>query len=205
VLDWQQRLIARNGKCSFNAICKDIIEAIAEAGIERPVLCGHSLGGFLATQIAYEHGLSIRGLLILDSALPLPLKMRSLWQDAARKLEAGPWDEVFPGIESPFFTDSEEGEIKESIMRSMSAQPPRVAIGLLDEICSYEWKSQLVEIDVPVHLVASEHGWLDMDAFHELVPGATSERIDGSGHFITVFHGDQVNQIMHAFLQRLPE
>ena len=73
----------------------------------------------------------------------------------------------------------------------------------LDEICSYEWKGQLADIDVPVHLAASEHGWLDMDAFHEFVSGATSERIPGSGHFITVFHGDRVNTIMRTFLRRV--
>ena len=205
VLDWQERLEKRGGGCSFDDICHDIIGAIAEAGIERPVLCGHSLGGFLATQLAYDHGLPIRGLLILDSALPLPAKIRSLWQAAARALEAGPWDEVFPGIESPFFTENEAGEIQNSIMRGMCSHAHEVAVGLLDEICAYEWKRQLADIDVPVHLVASEYGWLDMDAFHEFVPSATSERIPGSGHFITVFNGERVNAIMRTFLARVSD
>lgn len=205
VLDWQQRLEQRGGGCSFADICRDTIDTIREAGIERPVLCGHSLGGFLAAQMAWEQELPIRGVLILDAPLPLPAAIRKIWQDAARTLEAGPWDEVFPGIESPFFIDEEAGEIQTSIMRGMSSLPHQTAIGLLDEICSHEWKSRLAGIDVPVHLVASEHGWLDMEGFHQLVPAATGERIGSSGHFITVFHGDRVNTIMRDFLGRVAE
>lgn len=201
VLDWQQRLIERGGDCDFDGICTDIMAAVAEAGIERPVLCGHSLGGFLAAELAFTHRMAIRGLLILDSSLPLPPAVRDVWRDAARALEAGPYRDVFPGIESPFFVESEEGEIKESIMRAMSMQPPAVGIGLLDAICSYEWDRELAGIDVPVHMVASQHGILNLDAFHAYVPDATSERIEHSGHFITVFHPDRVTAAMKRMLQ----
>ena len=202
VLDWQQRLVERGGACDFGAICRDITEAISDAGIERPILCGHSLGGFLAAQLAFDHRMPIRGLLILDSALPLPVKMRSLWRDAARRLEAGPYEDVFPGIESPFFIESEQGKLQDSIIDAMRTQPPGVAVGLLDEICSYGWDRELMGIDVPVHLVASEHGILDLDAFHAYVPGATSERIEHSGHFITVFHPERVIEAMGSMLER---
>jgi pimeloyl-ACP methyl ester carboxylesterase len=201
VLDWQQRLIERGGDCSFGDICRDITQAISDVGIERPILCGHSLGGFLAAQLAFNHRMPIRGLLVLDSTLPLPAELRSIWRDAARTLEAGPYDEVFPGIESPFFIESEQGEIQDSILAAMRAQPPRVAIGLLDEVCSYDWDRELVGIDVPVHMVASEHGTLDLEAFHTYVPNATSERIEDSGHFITVFHPDRVEQAMCRMMQ----
>ena len=200
VLDWQERLVARGGDCCFDGICRDIMEAVADAGIERPLLCGHSLGGFLAAQLAFTHGMPIRGVLILDSTLPLPEKVRSIWQDAARALEAGPYKDVFPGIESPFFIDSEEGELKDSIMRAMSEQSPAVGIGLLDAICSYEWDGELAGIDVPVHMVASQHGILNLDAFHAYVPDATSERIEHSGHFITVFHPQRVTDAMRRML-----
>ncbi|MEE2719259.1 MAG: alpha/beta hydrolase [Planctomycetota bacterium] len=202
VLDWQQRLIERGGSCDFDDICRDIMEAVAEAGIERPLLCGHSLGGFLAAQLAFTHRMPIRGVLILDSTLPLPDEVRQVWQSAARRLESGPYREVFPGIESPFFIESEAGEIRDSIMRAMSEQPPGVGVGLLDAICSYEWDRELVGIDVPVHMVASQHGILNLDAFHAYVPDATSERIEHSGHFITVFHPDEVNAAMKMMLAR---
>jgi pimeloyl-ACP methyl ester carboxylesterase len=204
VLDWQQRLIARGGDCSFSDICQDIIHAISEAGIERPILCGHSLGGFLAAQLAFDHRMPMRGLLILDSALPITEKTRLLMKDVACRLETGSWEEEYPGIENLFFTESERGEIEQSITRGMMSQPLLYAVGLLDEICSYdEWKSELADINVPIHLVASEHGVVDLEAFHALIPYATSERIKGSGHFVSVFEGEKVNRIMHDFLDRV--
>ncbi|MCH2143190.1 MAG: alpha/beta hydrolase [Phycisphaerales bacterium] len=199
VLDWQHRLASRGETCDCQAICDDIAQAITDAGIERPVLCGHSLGGFLAAQLAYQQTLPLAGLLILDSALPLPPKIRELWQQAARTLESQPWDEVFPGIESPFFTDDEAGALQDSIIRGMKQQSHPLAIDLLDEICTYPWADELATINVPTHLVASEYGWLNLEGLQAFVPHATAERIVDSGHFITVFHGDQVNTIMREF------
>lgn len=146
----------------------------------------------------------MRGLLILDSALPVTEKIRLLMKDVACRLETGSWEEEYPGIESLFFTESERGEIQQSITRGMMSQPLPVAVGLLDEICSYdEWKSELADINVPIHLVASEHGVVDLEAFHALIPYATSERIKGSGHFVSVFEGEKVNRVMHDFLDRV--
>ena len=50
-------------------------------------------------------------------------------------------------------------------------------------------------------MVASQHGILNLDAFHAYVPDATSERIEHSGHFITVFHPDRVTAAMKRMLQ----
>lgn len=199
--DWQQRLIRRRGSCSFQEICLDIIDCIESEGIRRPLLVGHSLGGFLATQIAFEHRLPVRGLLVLDSALPLPEALRTQWSKVADQLEQGPYVEVCTEFVEPFFIDRERGPLEQSIVHGMATQPPETAIGLLREICSYEWDHELDGIGVPVHMIASGRGALDMDAFHAHVPDATSERIEGSGHFITVFHPDRVEQAMRRMMQ----
>jgi hypothetical protein len=51
-------------------------------------------------------------------------------------------------------------------------------------------------------MVASQHSQLDMDAFHAYVPSATSERIDNSGHFITLFQAERVCQAMLRMLNQ---
>ncbi|MAB82958.1 MAG: hypothetical protein CMJ24_05925 [Phycisphaerae bacterium] len=201
VPDWQRRLSRRDGSCSFEGICRDIIGCIEAAGISRPLLVGHSLGGFLATQIVFEHQLPVRGLLVLDSALPLPEAYRVQWSRAADRLEQGPYVQACTDFVEPFFVDAERGPLEQSIVEGMVGQPPGTAIGLLREICRHEWDHELDRIDTPVHMVASGRGALDMKAFHAHVPDATSERIEESGHFITVFHPDRVGQTMRRMMR----
>ena len=202
VVDWQQRLTRRHGSCAFDEICADIASCIQRAGVTRPLLCGHSLGGFLATQIAFEYRLPIRGLLILDSTIPLPDQTRDSWIQMAGRLERGPFGTACEAFVRSVFIDSEQGLIQESVIQGMASQPVDVAVGLVREICSHRWALSLQTIDAPVHMVASQHSQLDMDAFHAYVPSATSERIDNSGHFITLFQAERVCQAMLRMLNQ---
>ena len=45
-------------------------------------------------------------------------------------------------------------------------------------------------------MLASQNGFLNLDAFRAYVPGETGERIPESGHFITIFQAERVAQAM---------
>ena len=54
VPDWQQRMVQRGDGYSFQGICKDIVELARQRGMRCPLLCGHSMGGFLAAYLAKD-------------------------------------------------------------------------------------------------------------------------------------------------------
>ena len=191
----------REGGSSFRSICDDIVALAHEHGLRRPLLCGHSMGGFLAAYLSKERMLEHRGLLILDSSLPLPDAIRQRYLKLADDLEAGPYDEVYRSFgETAFFLESELGEVSESILRGMMSRPPQEAIGLLREICSLDFSASLSAIDRPMHLVSSGKGSLDLDALGSLVPNLTGEQWLDAGHFITHFRADEVTSVMERVL-----
>jgi len=201
VPDWQSRMAMREDGCSFRSICDDIVALAAEHGMRQPLLCGHSMGGFLAAYLSKERMLEHRGLLILDSSLPLPDAIRQRYLKLADDLEAGPYDEVYRSFgETAFFVESELGELSESILSGMMSRPPHEAIGLLREICSLEFEASLSEIDRPMHLVASGKGTMDLDALGALVPNLTGEQWVGAGHFISLFRAGEVTSVMERLL-----
>ncbi len=201
VPDWQQRMVQRGDGYSFQGICKDIVELARQRGMRCPLLCGHSMGGFLAAYLAKERMLDHRGLLILDSSLPLPDSIRLRYLTLADDLEAGPYDEVYRAFgESAFFVDAEQGDVSNAILAGMLAQPPEVAIGLLREICSREFAASLSAIEGPVHLIASGKGVMDLAALGRLVSGLTGEQWMDAGHFITIFRPDDVIRVMERLL-----
>ena len=170
--------------------------------MQRPLLCGHSMGGFLAAYLAKEHMLEHRGVLILDSSLPLPDAIRQRYLKLADDLEAGPYEEVYRAFgERAFFIDDELGATSDAILAGMLSQPPQVAIGLLREICSLEFSSSLAAIDQTMHVVASGKGILDLDSLGALVPELTGEQWMNAGHFITIFEPDSVSALMESMCE----
>lgn len=196
---WLDRLIERGDGAACRAIAEDIAAQVRERGIENPLLCGHSMGGYLATYLAKERLLANRGLLILDSALPLNAIHRSRYLDLARQLETGDYEGVYRDFaQAAYFAAREEGPRADAILAGMLERPPEIAIRLLDEFCGLDFDASLSNLDVPLHLIASESGAFDLPALRARVPGATGERIEGAGHFITLFEPQRVSQAIEA-------
>lgn len=203
---WIDRLIERKDDTSLRAIALDIAHEVHQRGIEKPLLCGHSMGGFLAAYLAGEGLLACRGVLVLDSSLPLPAPGRDHYLALTRQLAQADYETVFRQFaKESFFAPQERGRRADAIVAGMLERPQPLAITLLEQICTHDFDPALSRIEVPLHVVASETGVLDLPALRARTPQATGERIPGTGHFLTHFAPEEVNRAIETFLSTLPE
>lgn len=61
------------GPYGFDQHVADVVAAAGQLGLDRPVLAGHSLGGYVALLAATRHPDLFGGLLLVDGGLPRPL------------------------------------------------------------------------------------------------------------------------------------
>lgn len=61
------------GPYGFDQHVTDLVTAAGQLGLDRPVLAGHSLGGYAALLAATRHPDRFGGLLLVDGGLPLPV------------------------------------------------------------------------------------------------------------------------------------
>ncbi len=61
------------GPYGFDRHVTDLVTAAGQLGLDRPVLAGHSLGGYVALLAATRHPDRFGGLLLVDGGLPRPL------------------------------------------------------------------------------------------------------------------------------------
>jgi lipase len=66
----------------FDAHVADLLATLDEAGVEKAVLAGHSLGAYLATSLAAAHPDRISGVVLVDGGLAVP----STFEDDADEL-----------------------------------------------------------------------------------------------------------------------
>jgi lipase len=60
------------GPYGFEQHVTDLVTAVGQLGLDRPVLAGHSLGGYVALLAATRHPDRFGGLLLVDGGLPRP-------------------------------------------------------------------------------------------------------------------------------------
>lgn len=61
------------GPYSMAAHARDVVAVLDHLGLERAVLVGHSMGGFVAVVTAHLHPDRVQSLLLVDGGLPLPV------------------------------------------------------------------------------------------------------------------------------------
>ncbi len=93
------------GPYGFDRHIADLTAAVAQLGLDRPVLAGHSLGGYLALLATAAHPDLFGGLLLVDGGLPLPVP-DGIDVDAVLDASLGPalarLRETFPTVAAYF-------------------------------------------------------------------------------------------------------
>ena len=201
-IDWQDRMRARGSDRSFAGICNDTIDLLAESKIENPILCGHSMGGYLALQMVATHGFEARCVLSLDATMPVTDPVRAAF---------GSWvDQITPENlvhfyrttgSMHFFKPGEIGDASHAIMTGMMSRPLDEARDLLRQVCAPDFVQDYRSMTTPFQYVSSGLNGISTESvIRNLIPHAGYERLDESGHFMTIFHPDRITGIITAAL-----
>ena len=203
-IDWQRRIQEAGDACSAEAASELIASVVQERGLKRPILVGHSMGAFLTTCLAKWKMVPYVGLIPVDTALPRPDFVRDRYIELCAKLRKGPYEPICREfVTKTFFKPEELGKESDSIIKGLVSARHDIAIGLLEQLSEADAGPSLSTIDKPMHVVDSGVGVYDLEGLHEFVPHATGEQLEGTGHFITIYHADRVTSIIRSFIDAL--
>ncbi|WP_119065823.1 alpha/beta fold hydrolase [Rubrobacter indicoceani] len=71
------------------AHAEDLIRTLDHLGLERAILCGHSMGAFVATRFACDHPERVRALVLLDGGWPREEDPEAVSEEDRKALEEG--------------------------------------------------------------------------------------------------------------------
>lgn len=176
-------------------VLDDLLAILDTEGIERAVLLGHSMGGFLSMAFHRAHPERVAGLVLVDTG-------PGYRNDAAR---AG-WNEICEAYATAFeqrgldaLLDSEEVRLAR---HAGTAGLILAARGILRQHDAAVI-DHLPAIDVPVLLVvgSEDRPFLEGMAYMaRKIPGARHAVIDGAGHAPMVTHPARYNEVVVDFL-----
>jgi pimeloyl-ACP methyl ester carboxylesterase len=194
-------------------IHQHVRSTILQAGFRGAVLIGHSMGGALACLLAADPAMAARGLVLLDSSVPMPpqrradtLKRMGRW--VARAIAEGripaqaAWVLDQPARTEHFFNPADQGPPRALIERRMAHAPVVEAAATLGGSVQWPTHSALEQLSCPLLAIAGDPGRLPLDALREAKPTAAVQKIHHTGHFLHVFAAQQVQDALQDWLIR---
>ena len=177
---------------------------ILEMEFPRVFLCGHSMGGAIALQLAIEHPDMVQGLVLIGSGASLPVNL-SLIEDAA---STNGYITAIEKICRWSFHPDTNPKLVQSVKDQMLKSRPTV-LGADFRACdAYDLSDQLDRVQAPtLILVGEDDKMTPLRLSKELASGiknAKLEVIPDSGHMVVLEKPKWVGQRIKGFLDQQP-
>jgi len=198
-----------DGQYTMEMLADDLLDIIEKEKLYKPVLCGLSMGGYIA-QRAVEKSESLFSALILcdtksaadnnDAKIKRAEGIKKINELGLKKFVEGFIPNCFneESISKPFY--------KETLKRSLNFSPTGVKGCLLAMAGRTDTSEFLSEIKIPVLVICGERDKLTplhiMEEMADLIADCEFHIIPGAGHITPLENSGMVNKIIKDFLSR---
>jgi len=182
--------------------------ALGGTGIDRVVVCGLSMGGYVALAYARRHRDKVAGLILANTRADgddeaAQERRKGL---ATRLREEGNFLADSP---PPLLSDTASAELRAQVSEIIRRQEPEaVARASLAMAQRADSRGDLAGIDVPTLVITSSADALispDLSKeMAEAIPGAELETIEGVGHLSNLESPEAFNGLVREFIGRIP-
>jgi pimeloyl-ACP methyl ester carboxylesterase len=197
---------------TFDGLAGTLLRLLDEARIERIHLVGHSLGGFIALEVAARHPDRLASLVLYSTTAAFG-RPDGDWQKefvATRlaPLEAGrSMAEIATALVDGLVSPRATPEARAIAIGSMSRVPAASYRAALYLVMGFDRRDALPSIAMPTLLIAGAEDRTApaavMARMAEKIPGAELAVLDGVGHLAHLERPDAFNAALAAFLDRV--
>ena len=201
-----------SGPYTMDQYADDLAALLDTIRVERTVLCGLSMGGYIAMAFWRRHRARVRGLVLMDTragADSSDAKARRTELMALTRAKGSPAiaDAMITGMVGKS-TRAKCPEVADAVHRMLARSPVEGVVGALQAMIDRpDSSATLGTIDVPTMLVVGDEDVLtppdDSRAMSRLIRGSTLEIIAGAGHVSNVERPAAVNHLLSEFVSSI--
>ncbi|MCI0432975.1 MAG: alpha/beta hydrolase [Gemmatimonadetes bacterium] len=199
---------------TMDMMADDLAELLDRLHIERAVVCGLSMGGYIALSFWRRHADRVRALILCDTRAgadspEAAQARRELAQEVLTTGHAAVVETLLPRLLAPATHRKNRGAV--TMVRAMmeEASPHTIARALLGIAQRADAEPLLRTIDVPVLAVCGDDDVIAGRGQAEIlargIRGARLEIIPGAGHLPNLEEPEEFNALLHQFLAGLPK
>jgi pimeloyl-ACP methyl ester carboxylesterase len=190
----------------------DLFETLASIGVERPVLVGLSMGGYVALRAVEKSPSRVKALVLCDTRAEADANenkvKRAAAVDSVRRNGVAPFLEPFLNDALAPKTRTEKPKVVEFLKNIAVKSSPDAVMAALAALASRgDMTSALSGIKVPTAVFVGSQDKITplplADLMRARIPGAELHLIPDAGHFSNVENPEAFNERLVSFLKRL--
>lgn len=203
------------GKATMSQMADDCIGLLDAMNVREPVvLCGLSMGGYVAWQFLKRRGERLRGLVLCDTKAaadtPEARETRLKMADHVRRHGNAAVAEAMPPKLFAKATFERKPEIVADIRNTIEkTHSDAIAAAQLGMAEREDVRPMLPSIAVPTLVVVGREDAIspvdEMRGIAETIPGAKFEIIEGAGHMSPLEQPETFNRVLAEFVDGLPK
>lgn len=203
---------AGNGQFTMEDLVDDLFDVILESGAVKPVICGLSMGGYIALRAVEKEESKFKGLILCDTKSESDTNAAKLKRAAGIKFinenSGSEFSAVF--VAECFSPDSIiriEKEYNEILHRSVKTDPVGLKGCLLAMAGRTDTTGYLSQIKIPVLVLCGEEDNFALPSvMHDMsakIKQSEFHIISNAGHMSPIENPVEVNQYISGFLQKV--
>jgi len=191
----------KDGKLSMDLFARAVEAVRAEAGADRIVLVGHSMGAPVIRQYAHLYPQHVAGLVAVDG--PLDVRVFPTEAPAGFTLTGPEGRTAREGMIKSMFIAETPAALQEHILKMMLAAPEATAVGAMNAVFNpaIHW-TEVIEAPA-LTVYAGTANVPDPAATKELYPNHEATQLKGTGHFLMMEKPDEFNRLLAGFLDKI--
>ena len=194
----------KDGKFSMDLFAKAVEAVRAEAGADKVVLIGHSMGAPVIRQYVHNYPNHVAGLVAVDG----PLDMRAFGvpqagQGGPPQMTGAEGLKAREGMIRGMFVATTPEPLQKHILDMMLGAPEATANGAMAAVFdpSIRWSDP---IRVPTYEVVAGTGRVpDVAAAKDVLPSFEATQLAGTGHFLMMEKPAEFNGLLKGFLDKI--
>lgn len=194
---------------SIDLFAEDLVGLMDSLSIEKAIVCGLSMGGYIALNAQTRFPERFAGLILCDTqCIPDSPEVKEKRMQTIADVESNGATNFNEGfLKVAFHNDSlsHKKELVESLRKVVFSNSAHIISAGLKAIAERsETCSTLGAIDIPTLIVCGREDEVtplaQSEAMHQQIEGSILRVIDYAGHVSNLEHPDEFNQYMHDFL-----
>ena len=187
---------------TMDNFARAIDAVLREAGVDRAVLAGHSMGTPVIRQFARLFPAKTAGLILMDGTIFRPEDARSR-QGRGRIYRGEEGRTMRLNVMRAYFVPATPPAVRQHIESVSRATAESTAVGAINGMLALDVWSDESPVGVPTLGVYQSQGGPSVEYLRQLFPQLEYHRIPGTGHFLMMEKPRKVNPLLLQFSHRL--